>query len=117
MTGCFVLGNDGHPAVSALRLDVIELLAGERLIGPAIQAGHCRLVRPQPECCIPLKRFFPRVAVDIIVEIVAEVQVEGILFEEGEIRPHLDQEVGRVVVTAGIELFQNQINQSIIAIL
>lgn len=42
------------------------------------------------------------VDVDVVVEVVGEVDVEGVLFVEGHPVAHFDEEGGWVVVAAGV---------------
>lgn len=104
MPGGFYLRDDSDTATGALALDVIELAARVGFVGSFVEPRYGGIVGPGPECCVEVHGFLGGVEVDVVVEIVAEVEVEDVLLEERQVRAHFDQKVGWVVVTSGIEL-------------
>jgi hypothetical protein len=103
MTRRLDLRNNSYTSCRAGRLDVIEVIAGVRLVRMLVQPLHSRIIGPQSEAGIERHLFLVSV-VGVVVEVVGEVEVEDVFFPVGLPGAELDDELGRVVVAAAVEL-------------
>ena len=108
MAWSLYLRNDGNASLTALGLDVIEFFTGVGLVGTLVQACDRGVVGPESKCGISvMQAALPRVLLDIVINVVAEMHMERVLLEERQIRTHLDQEIRRIEVATGIKLLKH----------
>lgn len=97
----FNLREYGDAASRALLLEIIELVARVRLVSMRVEAPDGVTVRPEAKPGVHVLEVVWREARDD--DVVAEVDMEGVLLKERHVRAHFDEEVFRVEVSSAVE--------------
>src|SRR5690625_1316444 len=101
MAGGLNLGQDGHAAGRAPALDPVELVARVRLVAVRAQPAHRLAIRPQAEARVQVAEVVGRVVRRD--DVVAEVQLQRVLLEEGHVRAQVGEELLGVEVPRAVE--------------
>lgn len=83
---------------------MIEVFTSIRFVPALVESSHSRVIRPESERRIKRQLSFQAVDVHVVVQVVAQMDVECVLLVERDPVAHFDQELRWIIVATSIEL-------------